>query len=156
MAQYYTQTRLTRRNADRLLKLAAFLRTLPPKLFDFNDICQLGTKKPLDAYRAGGGCGTTACAIGWTPKVFPRSFEWLIEPQMGPGAHINVTLKGDHWVDNFDAAEKFFGITYADARYLFMPRCFDGDGTKRLSESASAKTVARRIEAFVRRFGPQP
>lgn len=154
MAQYNTETRLTRRNAAKLLKLAAFLRALPPKLFDFGSICKLGAKSPLDAYAAGGGCGTTACALGWTPKVFPRAMKWDIRSDMEDGDYISISLKKSPSLDNFYAASRFFGVSHADVLYMFNPRTFKGDGAGGLAQDAPPKVVARRIEAFVRRFGP--
>ncbi len=136
---------------ERLLRLAVFLRTLDPKRFQFHEFVGKNWKgDPLLS------CGTSACAIGWCPTVFPE-----------------VTMtKGDYWkcggIPDFKvqgieksvcfdfrtngqaALREFFGINAEEYDYLFIP----GSSEEALAEDATADEVADRICNFVegRRF----
>ena len=125
----------------RLLKLADFLEQLPPQKFDFGVIVTEGAKPMLEALKAREeSCGTVACAIGWMPAVFPRLTKWK---RSRSGLGLVVGLKDTSKYRNFEVAERFFGISKDDARYLFNP----GDSV--LSYDASAKQVAKHIRSFV-------
>lgn len=138
-------------NSERLLKLAAFLDTLPPEKFDFNKIAfeADGGKPMLEALAAGSvKCGTVGCAIGWMPAVFPGEVEytegWV--SSLSEGRLREITLCGETWIDSsFLAAAHFFGILLPEVEYLFMPGTENG-----LEETASAAEVAEHIRQFVR------
>ncbi len=107
----------------RLRKLADYLRTVPPKVFDMNIWCK---KK---------GCGTVACALGHAAQIpsFKRAglhFEWFTH-------HRDEAIVRFGEFDGTEAAEAFFGITGALAYGLF--------GSRR-GGHATAKQVARAIE----------
>ncbi len=147
------------RDKERLLKLAATLKTIPNKLFDLDHIVEVdihvsdfedGWDFDYDAYDAAKAnalkemakfepnCGAVACAVGWCPYVFPRSFKW---------EHSIVTLKdGTDEYSNFQAVEKFFGINTKQCEYLFMPQSYH-------KSKRGPKSVAARIESFVERDG---
>src|SRR3990167_4569351 len=126
---------------NRLLKLAAFLRTVPRKHFNLNEftnvedednikcLIKIGTTlKPLD-------CGTTTCAIGWCPSVFPRNFIW--------NNHRNIELINKYNETGWLACEKFFKLNTREAYYLFSPEYY------RIGHHGP-KSVASRIEKFVK------
>lgn len=110
----------------RLLKLAEKIKKIPTRQFDLGLIAK---KRE---------CGTVCCAIGYCPIVFPRNFKYVDE--YGDG-ELEVQLKGTNDV-NFDAAEKFFGLTNDEAYFLFMPTKYE------TGARTPAKVVARRIENF--------
>jgi len=133
-------------NATRLLKLADFLDQLPRQKFDFARIAHEGHKSMRDALKAGKHrCGTVACAIGWTPVVFPRLVRWVT---LNIGSRdLDVCLRSDDDSIDFDAAAQIFDIEYDDACFLFDP------GDSRLGDGATPKQVAKHIRKFVKRGG---
>lgn len=164
---YTTKTRLTHVHARRMMKLYAFLMALKPALFDFSTVCELGTNAPSKALEVGGGCGTVACAMGWMPAVFPRMFKWIgfynretiTQAAVEAGevaddaASIQSRISG---LRDFSAVEVFFGLSYEDARFLFMPASPSTweDGFH-LPGTATPKEVAARLKWFVDKFGPK-
>lgn len=121
----------------RLLKLAAFLRKLPRKRFDYCTWTGDNWKGAQDL-----SCGTTACALGWaaTMPTFRRLGLYLNvygTPEL-PGA------RGREWWESpaIVAASRLFSITTNQAGMLFAP---DED-----EEDATPKYVARKIERFVK------
>lgn len=96
---------MNREQADLMLKHAAFLRDhVDPK--DFH----MGTysKGPIDDEHP---CGTTACAVGYMPLVWP---EWFV---MKPALQTENIVR---WRDGriFDEDE-FYGLSDADWSLLF-------------------------------------
>jgi hypothetical protein len=59
-------------------------------------------------------CGTTGCAVGWCPAVFPKYFEYDQNENVVGRRH----LRG---VKIFDLAMRFFNITQNEALSLFSP-----------------------------------
>lgn len=147
---------MRQRCKERLLKLAAFLKTVPEKHFnlssfvsfdagyDYLNALQIKTKEQCinnltkvgKTLKENPICGSTACAVGWCPTVFPRSFIWDVNE--------TVRLKNNLKKANFSAAEEFFGLSYEDCEYLFTPDAYDND-------RQGPKSVAYRIERFVTR-----
>lgn len=129
---------------DRLIKLADFLSSVvKPKRFDLTSITDLKNwdidveldielKKLLSEKP----CEATACAIGYLPYCFPRSFKYRDG---------NVELLNQYELD-FGAAQSFFGINQKQSEILFDPIYYPP--TKR-----GAKSVAERIRKFVREDG---
>jgi len=52
-------------------KLINFLTKLPRKRFDFSTVCEVHNGASVPSPHT---CGTYACAYGYLPAVFPRSF----------------------------------------------------------------------------------
>lgn len=122
---------------EKLLKLAAFLYKLPEEKFDLNVI--VGEHCGLQQLTAM-SCGTTACAIGWCPKVFD-DVKW--EKDYG----IIITrfpLQRD-WDTWMEGAEKYFGLTFSEISYLFIQDYYP-------KYKRTAKDVSIRI-AYCARFG---
>ena len=113
----------------RLLALAAFLRKLPRKRFNY--------AMWSDDDHTEKSCGTTGCALGWAASM-PR-FRRL-------GLHIDGTgipVCGNPFDGNIGASAgaEIFGISYGEACELFHPNEDE--------ENATPKYVARKIERFV-------
>src|SRR5690242_8950860 len=116
----------------RLLELAKFLREkVTDKLFDFSEVMVVGDKRPKDALKAGGGCGTVGCAMGWADVRWPN--------------RDLINIEGwDASANDFAIAE-FFGISEKEVDFLFYP---ERRGNA-LEETATRKQVAKHIEKFV-------
>lgn len=121
---------------QRLLKLANFLDALPRKKFDLcsyvnteNVDDDVSVKKNLL------NCGTTACAIGWCPTVFPRHFCWVYS---SPSLR---SLPPDSIVWPIYHAGVFFGFDCKFAENLFS--IWSQDVYKKEPELVTPKHVAR-------------
>lgn len=118
---------------DRLLKLATFLGTLKPEQFYFGDWIQSYDED---------GCGTVCCAMGWTPKLFPKSIRYNAASDLSP--KLNGASRS--WIG---IANDFFGL-YSDDRGnneacdLFLP-----DWSNGLTKDSTATEVAAHIRQFV-------
>ena len=159
----------------RLYKLADALFTLHkenPTKFDFAHV----QNNVRDA--EGKICGSTCCAMGYTPYVFP-DLVWFSDNstdypnQLTSEFDFSTSLitdstadeDGDDWTDNYRdgdkliavgygrTAEVLFGITKEEANYLFTPSnnpvLFDG---ARLPHNATAHDVASRIVKFIEEY----
>lgn len=119
----------------RLRKLIAFLKALPPKKFDFTTEREIGE---------GPKCPTTACAIGWTPTVFPKLVKWVPESK-------GTFLIGSHETSYAGVAEKLFGIPISVAIPLFYPneQHFVDTRLPKCGYKATPKQVAKMLEKFI-------
>jgi hypothetical protein len=127
---------VTKRTGNRrLLKLAAFLETLPRRKFDYmtwsSSIAPGEYTKDL--------CGTTGCAMGWacTMPEFRR---------LGLRMHFGIPsfpskFEGG-WARGNDAADELFGLSGDEAYKVFHPR-------NERESKATPKYVAEKIRAFV-------
>lgn len=127
---------------NRLLKLAKFLRELPPKRFNYGTWVGYGWLGRTDL-----SCGTTACALGWAfamPEFNKLGFS------LGYDKYRNIafTSPGFGGKDWSDGAKELFGLSYRQAAYLFsgvnshLANIDPGDVT--------TKQVANHIVRFVR------
>lgn len=142
---------------DRLLKLAEFLEErVPTRAFDYGVVVHFGEHTdPMKVIENEGKCGTQACAMGWMPAVFPRTFKWSTGyGTIAPGAEGQVQNRINGQVDWY-AMTDFFGISMDEAHFLFMPEWWgsitlaDKRYSNDLPSKARAKTVARHIRRFV-------
>lgn len=83
----------------RMLKLADFLEKLKPRKLNMDVVANLNGAKEMNAVE----CTSAACAMGWTPAVFPRHLKWEVGDR-----YISVVRK-DGLADE-EAMAKFFGI----------------------------------------------
>jgi hypothetical protein len=129
---------MTKREKERLLKLAGFIKKVKPKLFDLYSIIGYesasgpdfeGLKKQIHT------CGTTACAVGYVPVVFPRSYKYDKTSEI-------VCIK-DATNDYWPSIGKFFGLDKLEMDYLFQTTDYPYD-------NRGPKDVAKRIEHFVK------
>lgn len=109
--------------ADRLLKLADYLETVPRDRFDMTDWSNMKT-----------GCGFSGCAIGWAHhgKLFPG----LAIRKKASDSFSVLHYRGE---THLDAAALLFKIDSDSADDLFGP-----------AQIATPKQVAKRIRKFVR------
>ncbi len=138
---------------NRLLKLAKHLESgkLGHKKFDFSMVSG-GAKKPYT-------CGTSGCALGECPIVFPRDWKFGLLDVTGWMDETFVSLK-DTKYDSGDFvndiaikdAKKFFGLTHKQALHLFYPSSQNPSlyGGDYIDETATRKQVASNIREFVK------
>jgi hypothetical protein len=148
--------KLEKKYRDRLLKLAKHLegRRLGHKKFDFTIFSE-------GKLNRAGTCGTSGCAIGECPTLFPRDWRMTVEVDIngkrtssGPELRRSKDQYG-YRLGNFNAAEKYFGLSENDARVLFQPAdTFDDllipPGIRRLGDRAKPKSVAKNIRNYVK------
>ncbi len=142
----------------RLLKLASFLRTVPKKNFDLRsytgnsefyiDADEIIVKElnNLKKTKFEFKCNTTACAVGWTPNVFPRTFYWNEQAEIRcknsrRNDYDNYDYVSEHNTDEESVGE-FFGLNTDEYSYLFYPGEYRKGHRGPLS-------VAGKIEKFV-------
>ena len=129
---------------DRLLKIAEHLEAgkLGHKKFDFRYFNN-GAK---DAR----GCGTSGCAVGEFPIIFPEHWEFGCEyrpaPRAAAGARVNVLVQ----------VSDFLKISFREAEGLFIPT---GGITTTISapwnrsgQSLSGRANRKQVAAAIRRF----
>lgn len=131
----------------RLTKLVAILRDLPEEKFDYTH--WIGPDWKGDPKLS---CGTTACALGWATADEEFRELGLRAFQSESGAPPVIVFQVGGWTaHNFDAAEFFFGVTSAEASFLFSPGQ-SGPGMYWWTspwDEASPGEVAEHIEQFV-------
>jgi|SRR5690348_14704591 len=143
-------------NKQRLLQLAAFLDQLPPKKFEYMTIAREGKKPMLEALKARDeNCGTAACAMGWTPAVFPDLVAWRKHTYRDgrpypKAAVIDICLLEHPDIIDWDAMVSIFDISPEAADYLFTPG-LAAHGYSGLGDDALPTEVAAHIRAFVQR-----
>ena len=130
------KTRRTTR--ARLLRLAAFLETVPNRRFYmyswFDDIKAGGVVCDLPPPTKT-RCGTSACALGWATSI-PAFRRAGLTVRMYKGDMIRPLfgrLEGE------DAAKAFFGITTSEVEELFL-----GDQVTPKKKARELRTVAAR------------
>jgi hypothetical protein len=142
-------------NAEKLLKLASFLDTLPPGRFDYS-VWASDTTLSTD-------CGTQGCAMGWATVVFPEELELRLFIDMCDTRQSVVCLKGAPTPTNtfgpaMEAARQVFDIDDRDFDYLFTPQnfeCYEVDCDNEedcgghSEDDFSAAEVAAKIRTFV-------
>lgn len=131
----------------RLLKLAAFLRTIPRRRFNYNRWVGDDWAGKPDL-----SCGTEACALGWAATIpafrklgLRLDMEQLTFYRQGRVV-LGTIRKGRRVIEGTEAAERVFGLTHQEATYLFVPyTTLENQG----ESQATPKYVARKIERFV-------
>lgn len=140
---------------ENLLKMAAFLDKLKPALFDFRHILHVGENAPDKAFEVGGGCGTTACVVGWMPKVFPEQCAW--HPSYDGDQEPDIVLKGslftnsrgrfEYKIQNFAAAREVFQINEDESMFLFDP---GESSVVNVYGRSTPKELAEHIRRFIK------
>lgn len=130
---------MNKTQASRLLTLARFLRNeVDPKNFDMNSYydklgCENGWIPNLKEPK----CGTTACALGWCSRIWPKLF------RLKNGFclfSVNETFVS---IGMFESAiANFFGLRCIDVSTLFYPE-----------RDRTPKQEAKSIERFVKSKG---
>lgn len=100
--------RFTKKHASRLLTLAWFLRTqVDAAEFDMTRWVHGDPERLFDEHT----CGTTACAIGYCPVVFPKQWKY-------DGSCMPVVIERDSSGRGYEESE-FFGVNGAEWLNLF-------------------------------------
>lgn len=125
----------------RLLKLADFLEELPPEKFNFFKVVSRGEHN-------GHTCATVACAIGWTPKVFPRLVKWHYLKGI---AYFQVRNLKDEQLPGGECsgvAMYLFGITNEEAS-MFLPYKYEKLPTSsEFAATLRAFVASRQVEGL--------
>ena len=95
-------------------------------------------------------CGTVCCAIGWTPKIFPKIVKWY---RNTPGDPLNVKIKNTSKHGYQSVAAHLFGLEYNLAVNLFSPDDHPDEeyGLHNLNENATPKQVASALKKFLKK-----
>lgn len=119
----------------RLRKLIAFLRQLPRRKFDFSDVVKETNGK---------GCGSVACALGWTPVAFPKHFKWIDN-----GGY--ASRRGSEGIHLFrDAADYFQIPRFHDNLFVPAGAWAVSNHLPNLNGDATPKQVARMLEQYIK------
>ena len=116
---------------DRLLKLAMFLEKLPPRKFNLESFTTIEGPLPSQDLIKDFSCGTTGCAVGWCPVVFPKFCKYS-SPVKDYNDKLTCAIiaknNPNNYIDNqrvtnssFAWASGFFGINKSYCDYLFLP-----------------------------------
>jgi len=89
-----------------------------------------------------GFCQTTACAIGFAPRVFPDELELHIDSEGNVEWLVGTTT----CYSGYKAAEHLFELDYREVQWLFSPYNYD-------TWPKDRKGVADRIRTFVHCHG---
>ena len=146
---------MKRFHAERLAKLARFLKTVESKHFDLSSWCNIKccdgkdvpendvTIKIIEA-----NCGSTACALGWAaimPEFRKKGLKLSISNKVSLGISNKVSLDTTRGhFDNFDAGVEFFGLNdtcdnyistccdsgHSEDEYLFDSSTYEADKNK--------------------------
>lgn len=150
-------------NIERLSKMSAFLRALPPQQRDLFSLREWLQVDEAEGYAAGSTpngelqdltppqlmekalkCGYSACAIGWATmmpefKAEGFGFEW--HHSHFDGYTFRPHFEGEA---NWEAVQKFFGITYDHATELFSAYEYGLD-----ADDITPEMVACRIDRLI-------
>jgi hypothetical protein len=127
----------------RLLKLIAFLEKLPRKKFNFEKVVSEANEEHT--------CATVACAIGWTPALFPKLVMWDKPGLKNAGSTRWRGLDSDMG----EVAERLFGVSSEKASNLFCPANRNWDqkhvhpSLPSLRSNATPKQVAKMLRKYI-------
>lgn len=122
---------------ERLDTLESFLETLPEDQFYFGSY----------VLKQVHGCASIACALGWTPKLFPELVTWELRPG-SMGGYISSKDTGHIGIV---VGTELFGVDLETAEWLFAPGAIHSHfGDNLLENSATAKQVAEHIRKYLR------
>lgn len=144
---------------DRLLKVADFLEnTVPKKHFDLkyftrdedtadddsldcrnsdqNEVLLRKLNKIKKDFKPH-TCGAVACAIGWMPAIFPRTFKWDKDASI-----VLRSSDADYPDADFDAIQVFLNLNYDEVSKLFTSDYYP-------KGRRGPKSVAKKIKQFV-------
>lgn len=132
------------RGLRRLEQLEKHLREGTPVQPDFNFAIYSSSREP-------NVCGTSGCAIGECPGIWPN--DWAFGDVDFTGRVVPALRKKPG--NAFRSAMGWFALTYEEAEALFIPCCYlnKRNGQRLLPPStplASRKDVADRIRTFIK------
>lgn len=106
---------------ERLKTLYSVLAGIPDGRLNLNSWMKGKTRYdagPLDVTKEIQDCGTLFCSLGWA-AVYPPFMELGLHLEKSQSGVV-LPYFGNHH-SNFSAASAFFGISFDDAKSLFMP-----------------------------------
>lgn len=126
----------------RAVRFGTYLQSVPGKQFNIDSVCSTAGKtlgNPLKGLT--GGCGTTACAIGHLPAFNRVRFKFVKVWSADGDDELAFQVEDieSNLDDYLDIGMDYFGLTEAQADWLFSPWSYDG------YKKVTAKTVARRL-----------
>lgn len=122
-------------NRERLLKMADFLEQVDEQLFDLSDLINYDRDNPnFEDFVLLKPCGTTGCAVGHMPHIFPDDWEYVLD-------QYDFRMKGKGaWTSCIDS-EEYLDINNKVWEFLFEPCCYP-------ASKRGPKDVATRIRWF--------
>lgn len=137
--------------ADRLLKLADFLETVPRKAFDISSWQARPASRPEGDVP--GECGFAGCAIGWAVHIGIAPELRFAEIKVHETTWYELRYLEDDEITSFCAAAKAMDLRRPQAEYLFDPEAYndsDPDDDDNEAVDVTPKMVADRIRKFVK------
>jgi hypothetical protein len=134
---------MNKHHIDRLEKLYTFLGTIKPEKFDFS---YWSTAANDDTAKDINACGTTACAMGWAgsmPEFRKRGLKLVWEKDENTG-DVEFVDRNGYKLFGEHAGAKFFGLTYEEAEFLFIP-------ASDTAEKMPVNLYRRRLRKFIDR-----
>ncbi len=119
------------KHKNRILKLAAFLRTLPKVQFNLAIVAMESSE-----------CGTVACAAGWCPTVFPHTMKWVKNEDLAQTMSVrrrNPKHVKVHQGSSLRTVAAYLGMTNKQREKTFLPG----------QNYNTAEHVATRLEEIV-------
>ena len=119
---------MNQKQAERLLTLAWFLRSVPPEHFDLRTYAhqhkrratwEIGSR--LDVLAATTECGTTACALGWATVLFPDKLQLRVMEDCCGEPDPALYVDGIWSAYCKEAVCDYFGLTELEACSAFGP-----------------------------------
>lgn len=173
---------MNQKQANRLVKLAEFLLTVPKEKWDFSsfeelksvNVCTTETRD--DEVVSKISCGTTACALGWCPTLFPKNFKAglfdkinealknkdieILKDLMLDGKNFDLQVKykgewsDDYYEDNYDGdafddgVAEFFGITTDEVHRLFLTNNSYGIAYEKVTPQMVSKAIYKVLDKY--------
>lgn len=143
-------------NKERLLKIAKHLEKgeLIHEIFDFNDYNSIPYNSEKE-YK--NGCGTSGCAIGEFPAIFPDDWEFRnYHHKYMPRLKGTVDYNDKKNLPSFDEVREYLDIEEVEADFLFTPQddtlyiFINNDEFHGIEHDATKEEVAKHIREFVR------
>lgn len=129
-------------NIERLKKLADFLEFDPRVKGHFNLMTYVNIEEGNPAQL--GDCGTTACALGWMPFIFPE--DWCYSRHWTP-----MLKTSERPVLVFDDTVEFF-LPSSDGEETWLHDLFYSTGYPNNADLNDPMIVVNRIREFVANY----
>ena len=136
--------------AQRLTKLAEFLKTVHPSKFNIASwVTGPNPELMADEPTKEGECGTTACAAGWLPLLYPKSWEWTRTVAYSSSERRSLSYLGGNPSAMYLATslEHFFSLKPKQVYNIFYGQSYPH------STEVTPNKVVRRIRALLKTEG---
>ncbi len=132
----------------RLSCLAEFLKTLHPSKFNISSwVTGSNPETMAEEPTQAGECGTTACAAGWLPLLYPKSWEWTraVPPSSSHRRSLSYVGGRASAIYLAQGLEHFFSLDSKQVYKIFYGQSY------RYSPEVTPKMVVRRIRAVLKK-----